>query len=111
MSTDLMRPIRRIEQHGAARGRDNYPLRAEQGDQVAELFGVARMWKRITFWMYLVAIALMFSPVGGTLHYIGVLIWTVGLFPLVCWLAQRMIFRKAVKLVAKPQEQSVPSHS
>ena len=102
MATDLMRPIRRLEEFGAQHWRDKYPMRAEQGDQVAELFGVARLWKRITFWMYVVALTLILVPDGSALHYVGILLWTVALFPLICWLAQRYLFRKAVKVATAP---------
>jgi hypothetical protein len=101
MSTDLMRPIRWVEKRGADRWRDDYPMRAEYGDRVADLYGIARMWRRITGWTYLVAIALMVLPVGGALRYVGVLIWTLGLLPLITWLAQRFFFRKAVKLATE----------
>ena len=59
MATLLMRTLDRIEQSGANRWRDSYPERAAYGDHIAGLFGVARIWKRITFWTYLVAIALV----------------------------------------------------
>jgi len=97
MATLLMRTLDRIEQSGANRWRDSYPERAAYGDHIAGLFGVARIWKRITFWTYLVAIALMFSPDGHVLHYVGVILWTAGLLPLISWLVSRFLFRKAVK--------------
>jgi hypothetical protein len=43
----------------------------------------------------------MVAPVGHALQYIGWMITTVGLFPLVCWLAERFKFRKAVKLATE----------
>ena len=100
MSVDLMSPIRWVEKRGADHGRENYPLRNEQGDNFAELYGIARMWKRIALWTYLVAIALMVIPDGHALHYLGLIMWTAGLLPLICWLAQRFFFRKAVKLAS-----------
>jgi ATP/ADP translocase len=96
-----MRTLDRIEQSGADRWRDSYPERATHGEHIANLFGVARIWKRITFWTYLVAIVLMFAPVGHVLHYVGVILWTAGLLPLISWLVSRFFFRKAVKNVVK----------
>ncbi len=97
MSTVLMRPFQWVEKRGADRWRDRYPQRVEQGVHVAELYGIARVWKRITGVTYLVAIVLMALPDGHTLRYVGVLIWTVGLLPLTSWLAQRSMYRRAVK--------------
>lgn len=97
----LMRLVDSIEQHGANRWRDSYPDRAAHGDQVANLYGVARIWKRISFWTYVVAFALLLLPVGPALHYVGLLLFTIGLAPLICWFAERMKFRQAVKLTTK----------
>jgi len=92
-----MRPVRWIEERGAEQGRETFTKQAEPVDKKAELFGIARMWKRITGIVYLVALVLMLLPVGGAVRYIGVLLWSAGLFPLICWLAQRTLYRKAVK--------------
>jgi len=97
MSLDLLRPVKWIEQRGADQGRDTYAKNIEHADRQAELFGIARMWKRITIVMYVVAIVMMVIPVGGAVRYIGVLLWTLGIFPLICWIAQRFLYRKAVK--------------
>jgi len=93
-----MRWTDRIEQSGVNRWRDKYPDRATYGNEIAEQYGRAQIWKRITWGFYIVALALMLSPIGNTLHYVGWMISTVGLFPLVCWLGERFKFRKAVKL-------------
>ena len=100
MAIGVIHTLERIEQRGADRWRDSYPERATYGDQIADLYGVAKIWKRITFWTYLVALALMLAPVGHDLHYVGVLIWTVGLLPLISWLYSRFQFRRAVKTAA-----------
>ena len=97
MPADLLRPAEWIEKRGADRWRDRYPQRVEQGVHVAELYGIAREWKRITGVTYLVAIVLMVLPDGHALRYVGELIWTLGLLPLTSWLAQRSIYHRAVK--------------
>jgi hypothetical protein len=43
----------------------------------------------------------MFAPDGHTLQYVGWMLATIGLFPLVCWLSERFKFRKAVKLATE----------
>ena len=93
-----MRVVERIEKSGVNRWRDKYPEREKYGNEIAEQFGRAQIWKRITWVFYIVALGLMLAPVGNVLHYVGWMISTVGLFPLVCWLAERFKFRKAVKL-------------
>ena len=93
-----MRVVDKIEQTGATRWGAKYPDRETYGDDIAAQYGRAQIWKRIVWLFYIVALGLMFAPVGDTLHYVGWMISTVGLFPLVCWLAERMKFRKAVKL-------------
>jgi hypothetical protein len=101
-----MRVVESIEATGAKHWGAKYEGRATYGDAIAEQYGRAQIWKRITWAFYIVALPLMFASVGSTLHYVGWMVSTVGLYPLVCWLAERMKFRKAVKL-ATPE----PSHS
>ena len=96
-----MRVVDKIEQTGATRWGAKYPDRETHGNEIAAQYGRAQIWKRIVWLFYIVAGGLMFAPVGNTLHYVGWMISTVGLFPLVCWLAERMKFRKAVKLSTK----------
>jgi hypothetical protein len=93
-----MRVTDQIEQVGVKRWGAKYTGRATYGDAIADQYGRAQIWKRITWLFYIVGLGLMFSPVGHTLHYVGWMLSTIGLFPLVCWLAERMKFRKAVKL-------------
>jgi lipopolysaccharide export LptBFGC system permease protein LptF len=95
-----MRFVDSIERYGAIHWRDRYPDRATYGDDVANQYGVVRIWRRITFWVYVVSFALLLLPVGPALHYGGRLLLVFGVAPLVCWLIERMKFRKAVKLVA-----------
>lgn len=92
-----MRVTDKIEATGAARWGAKYVDRATHGDDVAQQYGRAQIWKRVVWAFYIVALPLMFAPIGNTLHYIGWLVSTIGLFPLVCWLAERSKFRKAVK--------------
>jgi hypothetical protein len=101
VATGVIGTLERIEQRGANRWRDSYPERATYGDEIAGMYGVARIWKRITFWTYLVALVLMLAPVGHVLHYVGVIFWTVGLLPLISWLVSRFLFRKAVKTASQ----------
>jgi len=96
-----MRVVERIERSGVRRWGVKYPERATYGEDIAEQYGRAQIWKRITWAFYVVALALMIAPVGNALHYVGWLISTAGLFPLVCWLAERFKFRKAVKLATE----------
>ena len=90
-----------IEQSGVKRWGAKYAGREQYGDEIADQYGRAQIWKRITWGFYVVALAMMFAPIGNTLHYVGWMISTVGLFPLVCWLGERFKFRKAVKLATK----------
>jgi hypothetical protein len=64
---------------------------------VAELYGVAEMWKSITICFYVVALVLILVPVGGAVRYVGVIFWSVGLLPLVSWQVLRILFKKAAK--------------
>jgi hypothetical protein len=96
-----MRIVDQIEQSGANRWGATYADRATYGEVIAAQYGRAQIWKRITWGFYIVGLALMFAPVGNTLQYVGWMIATVGLFPLVCWLAERFKFRKAVKLATE----------
>jgi hypothetical protein len=96
-----MRIVDQIEQSGANRWGAKYADRATYGEDIAAQYGRAQIWKRITWGFYIVGLALMFAPVGNTLQYVGWMIATVGLFPLVCWLAERFKFRKAVKLATE----------
>ena len=97
MATGIMRSVERLEQRGANRGRESHPERAALGDHLAELYGVARMWKSITIRFYVVALVLMLVPVGAAVRFVGVIFWSVGLLPLVSWQVSRMLFKKAVK--------------
>ena len=92
-----MRLTDQIEQTGVTHWGAKYTERATYGDEIADQYGRAQIWKRITWAFYIVALPLMFAPDGNTLHYVGWMVSTVGLFPLVCWLAERFKFRKAVK--------------
>jgi hypothetical protein len=96
-----MRFTDQIEASGAKRWGAKYEGRATFGDVIADQYGKAQIWKRITWVFYIVALPLMFAPVGATLHYVGWMTSTVGLFPLVCWLGERFKFRKAVKLASE----------
>jgi lipopolysaccharide export LptBFGC system permease protein LptF len=96
-----MRLVDSLELRGANRWRDSYPDRAKYGDQIANMYGVARIWKRFAFWTYVVAFALLLIPVGHALHYVGSLVFVFGLAPLICWFAERMKFRKAIKLATE----------
>jgi len=96
-----MRIVDQIEKSGANRWGAKYAERARYGEDIAEQYGRAQIWKRITWGFYLVALALMFAPAGNALHYAGWMFSTVGLYPLVCWLAERFKFRKAVKLATE----------
>jgi hypothetical protein len=93
-----MRVVDKIEQSGVNHWGANYAERATYGDAIADQYGRAQIWKRITWGFYFVGLILMFAPTGHTLQYLGWMVSTVGLFPLVCWLAERIKFRKAVKL-------------
>ncbi|HEV3268831.1 MAG TPA: hypothetical protein VGZ68_10560 [Acidimicrobiales bacterium] len=94
-----MRLVDSIEQRGANHWREKYPDRAAHGDDIASQYGVARIWRRISFWTYLVTFVLLLAPLGHALHYVGTLLLVIGIAPLVCWIAERMKFRKAVKLL------------
>ena len=96
-----MRIVDQIEKSGASRWGAKYAERATYGEVIAEQYGRAQIWKRITWLFYVVALSLMIAPVGNALHYAGWMISTAGLFPLVCWLAERFKFRKAVKLATE----------
>ena len=96
-----MRVVDNIEQFGVKRWRDKYPDRETYGNVIAEQYGRAQIWKRITWAFYIVGLGLMIAPVGNSLHYVGWLISTAGLFPLVSWLGERFKFRKAVKLASE----------
>lgn len=96
-----MRVIESIEQSGVNHWGAKYTERATYGDAIADQYGRAQIWKRITWGFYLVGLVLMFAPVGHTLQYVGWMVATVGLYPLVCWLAERFKFRKAVKLASE----------
>jgi lipopolysaccharide export LptBFGC system permease protein LptF len=96
-----MRFVYSIEQRGANHWRLKYPERDTYGDEVAKQYGVARIWRRISGWVYLVAFVLLLAPVGHALHYVGTLLFVFGIAPLVCWFAERMKFRKAVKPLVK----------
>jgi hypothetical protein len=96
-----MRLTDQIEQVGVKRWGAKYPERATYGDEIADQYGRAQIWKRITWVFYIAGLALMFSPDGHTLQYIGWMVSTIGLFPLVCWLAERFKFRKAVKTLSE----------
>lgn len=87
-----------IEQSGVKRWGAKYPGREQYGDDIADQYGRAQIWKRITWAFYIVALAMMFAPIGNALHYVGWMVSTLGLFPLVCWLGERFKFRKSVKL-------------
>ena len=102
MAIGLMQAVDRIEQSGADHWRDKYPERATQGDEIANLYGVMRIWMRITCYLYLVALVMMLVPVGGALRYIGVLLWTLGIAPLICWRVAKMQYKKAVKQFLNP---------
>jgi hypothetical protein len=92
-----MRVTDQIERAGVKRWGVKYSERATYGDEIADQFGRAQIWKRITWAFYLPGLILMFAPDGHSLAYVGWMISTVGLYPLVCWLAERFKFRKAVK--------------
>lgn len=96
-----MRVVDKIEQTGVKRWGEKYPDRAKYGNEIADQYGRAQIWKRITWAVYIVALALMIAPDGNSLHYVGWLLSTAGLFPLVSWLAERFKFRKAVKLATE----------
>ena len=96
-----MRVVESIEQTGVNHWGAKYSERAKFGDLIADQYGRAQIWKRTTWAFDLVGLALMIAPDGHTLQYIGWMIATVGLFPLVCWLAERFKFRKAVKLASE----------
>ena len=96
-----MRLTDQIERRGVDRWGAKYRERATFGDVIADQYGRAQIWKRITWAFYLGGLGLMFSPDGHTLQYIGWMTSTIGLFPLVCWLAERFKFRKAVKLATE----------
>jgi hypothetical protein len=96
-----MRFTDKIEQTGVNHWGAKYDGRATYGDVIADQYGRAQIWKRITWAFYLVGLVLMFAPSGHTLKYVGWMISTVGLFPLVCWLGERFKFRKAVKLASE----------
>lgn len=96
-----MRFVDQIEQSGVDHWGAKYTGRAQFGDAIADQYGRAQIWKRITWGFYIVGLALMFAPVDHALQYTGWMISTVGLFPLVCWLGERFKFRKAVKLAAE----------
>jgi hypothetical protein len=96
-----MRFVDQIEQSGANHWGAKYTGRETYGEVIADQYGKAQIWKRITWGIYIVALALMIAPVGNALHYVGWMISTVGLFPLVCWLGERFKFRKAVKLATE----------
>ncbi len=96
-----MRVVDQIEQTGVNRWGAKYSERAIYGDEIADQYGRAQIWKRITWAFYLVGLVLMFAPVGHALHYVGWMITTVGLYPLVSWLAERFKFRKAVKVASE----------
>ena len=96
-----MRLTDQIEQSGVNRWGAKYAERDKYGDVIADQYGRAQIWKRITWAFYIIALALMLSPIGNTLHYVGWMISTIGLFPLVCWLGERFKFRKAVKLASE----------
>jgi hypothetical protein len=102
MDTGFMRSVDRLEQRGAARWRDRYPERETHSEHVAELYGIARTWKRITLCMYVVALVLLLLPDGHVLRFVGDLFWSVGLLPLLSWQISRMLFRKAAKNDVKP---------
>lgn len=90
-----------IEQRGAYHWGERYPDRDKYGDEVAKQYGVARIWGRISLWFYIVAVVLLVAPVGHALYFVGGSLAVVGLAPLTCWFAERMKFRKAVKLLTK----------
>jgi lipopolysaccharide export LptBFGC system permease protein LptF len=96
-----MRFVDSIEQRGANHWREKYPERDTYGDEVAKQYGVARIWRRISGWVYVVALVLLLAPVGHALHYVGTLLFVFGIAPLVCWFAERMKFKKSVKLLIK----------
>jgi len=96
-----MRVVESIEQSGVNHWGAKYPERAKYGNEIADQYGRAQIWKRITWGFYVVGLALMFAPVGNSLKYAGWMIATIGLYPLVCWLAERFKFRKAVKLATE----------
>jgi hypothetical protein len=96
-----MRWVDKIEQSGVAHWGAKYSGREQYGDDIADQYGRAQIWKRITWGFYIVGLGLMFAPVGHALQYTGWMISTVGLFPLVCWLGERFKFRKAVKLATE----------
>jgi hypothetical protein len=96
-----MRVVDRIEQSGVNRWGSKYSERATYGDAIADQYGRAQIWKRITWGFYFVGLVLMFSPVGHALQYTGWMLSTAGLFPLVCWLGERFKFRKSVKLATE----------
>jgi uncharacterized membrane protein HdeD (DUF308 family) len=96
-----MRFVDKIEQSGANHWLESYPERDTYGDEVAKQYGVARIWRRISGLVYLVAFVLLLAPVGHALHYVGTLLFVVGVAPLVCWFAERMKFKKLVKLLIK----------
>jgi hypothetical protein len=100
-----MRVVDRIEAAGVARWGTKYTERATFGDEIADQYGRAQIWKRITWGFYFVGLILMFAPDGHALQYIGWMIATVGLYPLVCWLAERFKFRKAVKVATEAMPQ------
>lgn len=96
-----MRFVDQIEQSGVDHWGAKYTGREQFGDAIADQYGRAQIWKRITWSFYIVGLALMFAPVGHALQYTGWMISTVGLYPLVCWLGERFKFRKAVKLATE----------
>jgi lipopolysaccharide export LptBFGC system permease protein LptF len=96
-----MRVVDKIEQSGVNHWGPKYAERATYGNEIADQYGRAQIWKRITWAFYLVGLILMIAPVGHALQYTGWMIATVGLFPLVCWLGERFKFRKSVKLATE----------
>jgi hypothetical protein len=96
-----MRVVDKIEQSGVSHWGAKYTERATYGDAIADQYGRAQIWKRITWAFYIVGLVLMFAPVGHALKYVGWIIATAGLFPLVCWLGERFKFRKAVKVASE----------
>ncbi len=97
MATGIIRSVERLEQRGAIRGRESHSERDALGDHVAELCGVAKMWKNITICFCVAALVLMPVPVGGAVRYVGVIFWSVGLLPLVSRQVSRILFKSAVK--------------
>ena len=83
-----MRLPTRSNRPASIAGAPSTPSARQFGDAIADQYGRAQIWKRITWVFYIVALPLMFAPDGNTLHYVGWMVSTVGLFPLVCWLAR-----------------------